>query len=58
MKFVNEENARKDFHLWLEECNKEIIVICKNNKNSAVLINYDKYIFLESLQNKVVEFSD
>jgi PHD/YefM family antitoxin component YafN of YafNO toxin-antitoxin module len=58
MKFVNEMEAEKDFDLWLEECNKEIIVIRKNNKNAAVLINYGKYIFLENLKNKVVKFSD
>ena len=56
VKSVNATDIQKRFGLWLEESHKEPVSIRKHNRNVAVLIDYDKYVFLEKLENMFSRF--
>jgi prevent-host-death family protein len=56
VKSVNATDVQKRFGLWLEESHKEPVSIKKHNRNVAVLIDYDQYIFLEKLKNMFSAF--
>jgi len=56
VKTVNATDVQKRFGLWLEESHKEPVSIQKHNRNVAVLVDYDQYIFLDKLKNIFSEF--
>ena len=56
VKSVNATDVQKRFGLWLEESHKEPVSIRKHNRNVAVLVDYDQYVFLEKLKNMFAGF--
>ncbi len=58
MKSVNATDVQKRFGVWLEESHKEPVSIRKHNRNVAVLIDYDQYLFLEKLKKMFVGFQE
>lgn len=58
MKSVNATDVQKRFGVWLEESHKEPVSIRKHNRNVAVLVDYDQYLFLEKLKNMFAGFQE
>lgn len=56
VKSVSATDIQKRFGLWLEESHKEPISIRKHDRNVAVLIDYEQYVFFEKLQNLFTQF--
>jgi prevent-host-death family protein len=56
VKTVNATDIQKRFGLWLEESHKEPVSIQKHNRNVAVLVDYEQYVFLDKLRNIFSEF--
>lgn len=56
MKSVNATDVQKRFGLWLEESHKKPVLIRKHNRNVAVLVDYEQYVFLEKLENLFTTF--
>lgn len=56
VKSVNTTDIQKRFGLWLEESHREPISIRKHNRNVAVLVDYEQYVFLEKLKNLFSDF--
>ena len=56
MKSVNATDIQKRFGRWLEQSHREPVSIQKHNRNVAVLVDYEQYIFLEKLQKLFTNF--
>jgi prevent-host-death family protein len=56
VKTVNATDVQKRFGLWLEESHKEPVSIQKHNRNVAVLVDYEQYVFLDKLRKIFSEF--
>lgn len=56
VKSVNATEMQKKFGLWLEKSHKEPVSIRKHNRDVAVLVDYDQYVFLEKLKNMYTGF--
>lgn len=58
VKSVNATDIQKRFGTWLEESHKEPVSIRKHNRNVAVLMDYDQYLFLEKLKKMFTGFQE
>jgi len=58
VKSTNATDVQKQFGKWLEESHKGPVSIRKHNRNVAVLVDYDQYIFLENLKKMFTGFQE